>query len=372
MQQKSDLKICHFSSVHKWNDIRIFKKMCVSLAANGFQVTLVAPNAEEGMHNGVQVVSVNVDTSSRFKRMFKTAKSVYKKALSIEADVYHFHDPELLRYGKRLSRRGKKVVYDSHEDVPADILDKSYLGPVWLRKIISKLYNSYEKKLTLKLSGVISVSDPITQKFSNQNKITIHNYPIISTFKKTNDVVKTAPIKINYSGGLTRIRGIKEMIDGLGFMEEDTQMIIAGQWESDDYFSECKSSPGWQKVDYLGLISLEENYATMAKCHIGIVNFLPVANHLNALPNKAFEYFAAGLVVQMSNLDFWLKEFGDYANYHDPNNPKEIGAALDKLVRKSSELDALGQKGKAYVLEHKSWESQAVLLENFYQHLVAN
>ena len=47
------VKICHFTSAHKTNDIRIFQKECVSLAKAGYKVYLVVPNAETKSVNGV-------------------------------------------------------------------------------------------------------------------------------------------------------------------------------------------------------------------------------------------------------------------------------------------------------------------------------
>ena len=44
-------------------------------------------------------------------RIFKLSKVAYKLAQESNADIYHFHDPELLRIGLKLSRKGKKVIY---------------------------------------------------------------------------------------------------------------------------------------------------------------------------------------------------------------------------------------------------------------------
>ena len=114
-------RVCHFSSAHAPNDTRIFHKQCASLAREGYDVTLVVKAKDSQsvgttVEKGVKVIQVPVDASSRLKRMLFGAKSIYRKALEVDADIYEFHDPELLPYGLRLARKGKKVIFDSHED----------------------------------------------------------------------------------------------------------------------------------------------------------------------------------------------------------------------------------------------------------------
>ena len=108
-------RICHFTSVHSATDGRIFEKECCSLAKAGYEVYFVAPNAKTEIKNGVHIVGVPISNRGRLYRMLCGAKIIYKEALSLNADVYHFHDPELLRFALKLKSQGKKVIFDSHE-----------------------------------------------------------------------------------------------------------------------------------------------------------------------------------------------------------------------------------------------------------------
>ena len=60
------------------------------------------------------------------------------------ADLYHFHDPELLWVGVLLKLRGFRVIYDVHEDVPKQIMSKPWI-PRWARPIISKAVHLVEQ-----------------------------------------------------------------------------------------------------------------------------------------------------------------------------------------------------------------------------------
>ena len=142
------MKVCHISSAHAPNDTRIFHKQCASLARAGYDITFVVKAKDpqsvgETTEKGVRVIQVPVDTSSRLKRMLFGAKAVYQKALEVDADIYEFHDPELLPYGLKLARRGKRVIFDSHEDYPTQIMEKGWI-PAPLRRLISGAYKAYE------------------------------------------------------------------------------------------------------------------------------------------------------------------------------------------------------------------------------------
>lgn len=128
-------KIVHLSSAHPCFDIRIFVKECKTLAQQGYEVVLVVPHDQDEVVDEIKINSV-AKPKGRRERMFKTALGVYRAALKEDADLYHFHDPELIPFGIMLRVRGKKVIYDVHEDLPRQILTKPWINP-FLRRILS-------------------------------------------------------------------------------------------------------------------------------------------------------------------------------------------------------------------------------------------
>ena len=90
------MKVCHLSSVHPRNDIRIFLKECISLKDAGYDLSYVVA---DGLGNDeIQTIKI-FDVGKlkhRFTRMFLSSLKVVIKGATIKADVYHFHDPELI------------------------------------------------------------------------------------------------------------------------------------------------------------------------------------------------------------------------------------------------------------------------------------
>src|SRR5918996_3708510 len=120
-------KVVHMTSAHPADDTRIFAKECRTLSAAGYEVHLVAQGADDALRHHVRIWGVPAPASGRrLVRMTLTVVSVYRRARSLGADLYHFHDPELMTAALLLARAGRPVVYDAHEDLAATMLDKRW------------------------------------------------------------------------------------------------------------------------------------------------------------------------------------------------------------------------------------------------------
>ena len=105
---KDQFKICILTSVHPPFDHRIFYKEAKTLIKAGYNVVLIAQHIKEETVDGVRVVPLPTP-KNRFERMTKVVWKLVRLALKEKANVYHFHDPELIPVGLYLKILGKKV-----------------------------------------------------------------------------------------------------------------------------------------------------------------------------------------------------------------------------------------------------------------------
>lgn len=368
-------KICHVTSVHNWNDIRIFKKQCISLAKYFDNVSLVAPNAPNEKVDGVNVIGIAFpEIKNRKKRFLELRKLIINAAIKIDADIYQFHDPELLPYAKKLKKLGKKVIYDSHENVPAAILTKNWIKYNWLRKLVSKSYDKFEKTASKRCDGIISVLPVITKTFHHPISETIYNYPILDSNAPTiKSYENSETFNMVYHGGLTRQRGIKEICDAVNLLErKNVKLHLMGAWESKAYEQECLNLIKDQnKVKYYGTLSFEECQTILKDAHLGLVLFHHSPNHLYSLPNKLYEYIINGMAVIMSDIPYWMEEFDKVVSFADPHDSVKVVSEINYVIDNYAEI----QKGittfQKDIIENQSWHAEEKKLVDFYQKIIA-
>jgi glycosyltransferase involved in cell wall biosynthesis len=367
MNSIPNIRVCHLTSVHRADDIRIFVKECVSLAAAGFDTHLVAPAEKNYTEKGVHVHGISKAGGRRISRMWKTVNAVYQKAIEINADIYHLHDPELLRIALKLKRKGKKVIYDAHEDVPKQILAKHWIpGP--FRNFFARIFRHYENQKVSRLSGVITSTPGIRDRLLkvNKNCTDINNYPLLSEFQEASQ--NTVRNGICYIGGITEKRGIMQLLNILS-KEKNITLELAGAFSPAGLEVKVTSHPNWRWVTYHGLVNRKQICEILSRCKVGMVTLLPTPNHLESQPIKMFEYMAAGLPVIASDFPFWKqivekKVCGICVN---PFDEKAIQKAVIYLLNHPEEAQKMGENGRNAVLNEYNWEAESKKLVAFYQ-----
>lgn len=363
-------KVCILTTAHEAMDVRIFYKECKSLAEAGYEVYLIAGHAKDKMVEGVNIVSVHPGGGRAYRFLVK-GWAVICKAVKLNADVYHFHDPDLIPAGLLLKLLGKKVIYDVHEDVPKDILSKAWIGGLCVRRIVSFLFGKLLKFSSCLFDGIIAATPGISKGFAKDKAIVLRNVPRTSFMDsiEPEEVIKPVPSVI-YAGGLTAIRGIKEIIKAADLLEGTVELWLLGLWEDSEYENECKSLNGWKHVRYFGVKTLEQTYAMMKHADIGIVNFMPVPNSVESLPNKAFEYLTCKLPVIMSKFAYWKELFATCAVFADPADPADIANGIKSLIENPELKMKLIREGRKLIENDYSWESESKKLVDFYKSLM--
>lgn len=362
-------KVCHITSAHPQRDIRILIKECVSLTKE-YDVHLVVLNGTDEVFEGVKISSAHTTLKGRLDRFTKGVKAVYQKALEVDADLYHLHDPELLQIASKLKRKGKKVIFDAHENLPMQIKGKYWINK-YLRNTVSNLMALYERRVVRKIDAVITATPSITAHFvpSAKKVETINNFPLMNELASST-IWEEKLNEATYMGGITEIRGCTEMIEAFDGLD-NIRLNLAGSYSPENYRASLMNLKGWKAVNEFGLVGRKEVAELLNRSKVGLVLFKPVPNHVDAQPNKMFEYMSAGIPMITCNFPLWreIVEGNNCGICVEPENPEAIHNALVEIFADDEQARIMGENGRKAVVEKYNWEAEEKKLLAFYKSL---
>jgi glycosyltransferase involved in cell wall biosynthesis len=359
-------KIRHVTTVHTISDPRIFHKECRGLAGLGYDVGLIACHDRSEVVDGIRIVALD-RPQGRLDRMLRVAWRAYRAAVAERADLYHLHDPELLWVAVLLRLRGRRVVYDVHEDVPKQIMSKHWI-PARVRPLVSRAFAVVEGLAARVVDGIVAATPSIAEKFPGPATVVVQNFPE-TAFTENAAAAADRRDAFVYTGGLMEIQGVREMAQAFALLPEGMTGTIAGRFMPAELEAEVALMPGWSRVRYLGQVPRVEIVRAMDGARAGIVLNHPRPNYLEAWSTKMFEYMARGLPVVCSNFPLWAEIVGgaECGIAVDPRDPSAIADAIRRLNEDPELARRLGDNGRRAVTDRYNWEAELVKLEALYR-----
>lgn len=370
------MTIIHFTTLHPRTDTRIRLKEVATLAREfPAPVMLFVQDGkgdEEVVNGGYSIRDTGAPPLGRARRMTLGAWRMYRAVLRERPNIAHFHDPELLPWAVLLRLAGVRVIYDAHEDLGAAILSKPYIPPM-LRAPISVAVRLVEKGTARCLSAVVGATPAIERNFSSMQPTLVQNFPMLAELALPSNTTKKVPPHFAYVGGLAFIRGAIEMVEAIADIKDSKVRLQIGGGFPADLGEELTKCRGWPKVDFHGWVGRQKVAEILSSCRAGLVLFHPEPNHVEAQPNKMFEYMAAGLPVIASDFPLW-REIVDGSKCGllvDPLNPAEISNAMQWILDNPEEAVEMGQRGREAVERYYNWEAESVKLVSLYRRLTS-
>ena len=368
------MKVCHFTSVHNPYDTRILYKECMGLAGAGHEVHLVAVHDRDEVRGNVRIHGVR-RRNSLLKRMLFTTRDVYRTAREIDADVYHFHDPELMIYGLFLKLAGKKVICDVHEDFPdyiryKDAIPRPFRRPAaWFTGIVEWFTARF-------FDAIIVVTPKILERFRplNERTVMIRNFPLLAELshgesrpwgERSDTVI--------YVGSLTLERGIREMVQAAALARSKgaVRFILGGRFPNAEVERDVTGLPEFADVDYRGFMMRDEVVETLADVKAGLVAPLDRSFHRSGFMTKLYEYMSAGIPVIASDFPLWREIIGGArcGIMVEPGNVGHLADAIRYVLDHPMEAAEMGRNGRAAVEKTYNWERQQEQLFDVYRRL---
>jgi len=365
--------ICHLTTVHARNDVRIYLKECMGLARLGFgPIKLIVADGLGSKDDGrVAVVDIGKARFGRLGRVFLGSWGVWRAVRRIRPDAVHLHDPELLMVGILLRQSGLVVIYDMHECLPKQVLTKEWLHRS-VRRSVSLLVGSIERAMLRNMPVVFAESSYMLDYPWIHNFEVVRNLPDLKSLSEVN-TSEIVGFTIGYMGGVTVQRGVlvalKAMheLRGRGLkVEFECVGPVSEEVFRSDLFQRAKAE-GWAR--FPGRLPPRRGWELMAGCVCGLAILAPSPNYVDSLPTKIFEYMALSRPVIASDFPLYRSVVlgAECGLVVDPLSVDAVAKAISWIAEHKEEASLMGRRGAAVVVEKYSWEVEAKRLGDFYR-----
>ncbi len=316
----SGLSICHISVLNPSRHTRIFFKLALSQQAFGYRVSIIGQDEAPHPYEYQQVNIIPLPPFGRlsWKRFLALPIWLIRRIRKHPAQIYWLHSPELMGLGWLLKMRGKKVVYDAHEDYFKTIYYAKHY-PQYFRIPLAYLVRFLEKRWVRSLDAVVyaetcydnMLNIPQEKAFVLRNTFTSR---AIQTSKSSAFSVP-ADKYLLYTGTLAKEWGIFRTLELWKRLNRDAPLplVIAGFTHSHALLKEIEAFVdesglkslfrlvgGNTYVPYHHIIELIQN------CYFGtaLYELSPVIR--GKIPTKFFEFMAFGKALIYTRDPSWV------------------------------------------------------------------
>ncbi len=278
------------------------------------------------------------------------------------------HDPDLLPYAKKLKKKGKIVIFDSHEDYADVIVEKHYL-PKLIRNFIAKTFNIYFKNIAKRIDAVICCYHQTQNMLINCNNRTplVFNFPILP--ENLPEINYRSGNTICYAGELVPDFNHANIIKAI--KGTDIRYLFAGR--ETEYIKPLLNN----NTEYHGMIPFEDVQNIYKQSQIGmcVLSYIRQCGYKkgNLSNNKFFEYMLAGLPIICTDFELWKEIVLKYncGVCVNPNNVDEIKEAILYLLENPCIASKMGQNGRNAILTEYNWSTEEAKLFKLYEDLLS-
>lgn len=350
------------------NDLTYDQRMnriCTSLSANGYDVTLVGRKLRSSAP-----LEEKAYRQKRIRCLFTKGKLFYAEyntrlffyLLFRKMDAICAIDLDTILPCLHISRWKKILrIYDAHELFTG-------LKEVATRPKVLKVWTRIEKKAVPAFRYGYTVSKSIAEEFNRRYGVqytTIRNVPVLKDMPPVQPLTEKF---ILYQGAVNEARGFETLIPAM--KKVNARLVICGDGNFMPQLKELISSNKVdQKVELKGMMTPAAlmNFSPSAYIAVAVPENTGINQYL-ALPNKFFDYLHAGLPQVTVNYPEYVRLNGEYqvAVLLDELTPEKIAAALNNLL----EDDVLYNRLKANCMKARQelhWGQEEKKLLAFYQ-----
>lgn len=369
------------------HDSRV-EKEARTLVGAGHEVTVVAdglpglPASEE--RDGYRVIRVTrAPRQMPVVRYFVHQRRLRQVLARTSPEILHAHDTDALApVAAAAAALRIPFIYDAHELWLGMARRERWL-PYWWAFVA--WYWTVERRFVRRAAAVITVSPPIARHLERAYRFhpveLVPNYPDFDPeldrrdlrSLPAGDAIPTEAPVVLYLGALAAHRGIEQLLQAMLELPS-AHLALLGRGPLATALRALAVQLGIaSRVHLLEPVPPGEVVAYASSATIGISTITGSSlSYRYSLPNKLFQYMAAGLPVVASDFE-QVRDIvaGSGAGLVvDASDPRAIAAAIRFVLDHPDKAKAMGERGAIAIRDRYNWGVSAAALLALYQRII--
>lgn len=312
------------------------------------------------------------------RHMFRLARKVRREQ---GFDVIHGCNPPDLIFllGLRYRMAGVRYLFD-HHDVCPELFEAKFGKQGLLYKVML-----WWERITFAVADVsIATNESFRAIAMKRGRMEAEDVFVVRSAPKVH-VFQPGPGDPAYRKGAAHVMGYVGVIgqqEGMDLLVQSAEHLIRDLGHGDVHFVIVGFGPTLEEVkEDVAARGLEGHFTFTGALYdtdlLGALNAIDIGvapdpkNTMNDIStmNKVMEYMTLEKPVVQFDLTEGRASAGDASLYAANNDPKDFAAKLAWLIHHPDEGRAMGQRGRARVLEHLSWHHSVPHLLQAYERI---
>lgn len=367
-------KICILTSAHPKDDVRVYRKFALTLIQE-FEVIWIGPDD--------YYFEKHIESDGIKRFLFKNQKGLIGRLLNNykvlkrylgqkNVDFVYIPDPDLAFFFTYfINSKNTKTIFDIHEVFHKDLLIRRVKGTFY--PIFSNLIEKLIKKIVSRVDLTTGVSSVVLNYYvSTQKPYLVIRSCLPQSFVDYNSPNLGKKNIFTIVHGKNHIsRGTKVVLDALEILKEKKiicKVLMISQNSNDEIFEEYVKNNGVSSfVELLDGLPFIEMQKQISQSHAGLIAYGRDLG-LDSLPNRFFEYMAAGIPVivpSFSNEMVKIVMEEQCGLFIDTEDPVKVAESFEYLINNHELTNKMGEKGKIAFLKSHNWEVEIKPLINY-------
>ncbi len=368
--------ICILTTAHPTDDVRVFEKFVNSFNLSGFTVKWIGPDfaffpqERSTINIGWSLFKKREGFAGRIISIWNCSRLVAKGEY---VDYYYCPDPDAALIAILFKRKSEKLVFDIHEAYHKELLHKR-LGFTFVR-LFERIVLSLICRIVAKSEVVVAVSQKILSYYSRHDHRNAHilvNCPSAALgYSETFDSDCSHSVYTFIHGKNHMTRGTSVVLNAISILKKDVRYFDFKVLMIDSYSNETISKENeFQRnvsdlkiskyIDLRHGMTFNEMQSLTSKSNVGIIAYGRDLG-VDSLPNRLFEFMAAGLPVIVPEYSVEIVKIVNKYNCGltiDMEDPSSLANAMKYFIDNPDVGRTMGKNGRIAFLEYYNWEAQ--------------